>query len=52
MYSWLFRKLPGSAWLRIILSIGVLATVLFLLFTFAFPWMSEVTQFTESTVGS
>lgn len=52
MYAWLFRHLPGPLWLRIALSIGILAAVLFLLVTFAFPWISEVTKLTESTVGS
>lgn len=51
MYSWLFRRLPGPLWLRIIFSIGILTAILFLLVTFTFPWMSEVAQFTESTVG-
>jgi hypothetical protein len=51
MYSWLFRRLPGPLWVRIALSVIILSMVLILLITFVFPWASDLTKFTESTVG-
>lgn len=51
MYGWLFRKLPGPLWLRILLSAAILAGVLFVLFEAAFPWIADMTHLTDSTVG-
>ena len=51
MYVWLFRQLPGPLWLRIVLSVLLLAGVLFLLVEFLFPWLSEATHLTDVTVG-
>ena len=51
MYALLFRLLPGPLWVRIILSVILLFAVLFLLVTVVFPWISEITNLTEATVG-
>ena len=51
MYAWLFRQLPGPFWLRILLSAAILAGVLFLLVDFVFPWLADVTNLTDATVG-
>ena len=51
MYAWLFRQLPGPLWLRILLSAAILAGVLFLLVDSVFPWLAEVTNLTDATVG-
>lgn len=50
MYSFLFRKIPGPLWVRIALSIIILAAVLFVLVTFVFPFVSE--QLNDSTIGA
>lgn len=51
MYLWLFQHLPGPLWVRILLSAGLLAGAVFLLFEFAFPWLADVTHLTDVTVG-
>ena len=51
MYSWLFRQLPGPLWLRILLSAAILTGVLLLLVDSVFPWLAEVTNLTDATVG-
>jgi len=52
MYGWIFRHLPGPLWLRIVTSVVLLAAALVLMVQFLFPWMSEYTQFTDSTIGA
>lgn len=51
MYRWLFRQLPGPLWLRIFLSAIVLAGILMVLVEIVFPWIAEMTNLTDSTVG-
>jgi hypothetical protein len=52
MYGWIFRHLPGPLWLRIVTSVLLVACALVLMVQFLFPWISEYTQFTDSTIGS
>ena len=52
MYGWIFRHLPGPRWLRIVTSLVLIATALILMVQFLFPWISEYTQLTDSTIGS
>ena len=51
MYGWIFRRLPGPLWLRIVTSLVLLAGVLVLMVQFLFPWMALVSPFTDSTIG-
>jgi hypothetical protein len=51
VYLWLFRQLPGPLWLKILLSVVILAGVLVVLDQVVFPWMAEVTHLTDATVG-
>lgn len=51
MYAWLFRQLPGPLWLRIAISLVLLAGVLVILDHFVFPWVADVTNLTDATVG-
>jgi hypothetical protein len=51
MYVWIFRHLPGPLWLRILLSAALLAGALFLLVDVVFPWLADVTNLTDATVG-
>ncbi|WP_191090019.1 hypothetical protein [Nesterenkonia ebinurensis] len=42
MYAWFFNTvLPGPLWLRIILTLVLLAAVVYGLMEFVFPWLSE-----------
>jgi hypothetical protein len=52
MYAWIFRRLPGPLWLRILTSLVLLAAVLLALANYVFPWLSTLTPFTDSTIGS
>lgn len=52
MYGWIFRHLPGPLWVRILTSAALVACALVLMVQFLFPWMSEFTTFTDSTIGS
>ena len=51
MYLWLFQHLPGPLWLRILISAALLAGALFLLVEFVFPWLADLTNLTDATVG-
>ena len=51
MYFWIFRHLPGPLWLRILLSAAILAGALFLLVDVVFPWLADITNLTDATVG-
>lgn len=46
MYAWLFRRMPGPLWLRI-----VIAAVVAMLFTWVFPAIAPVMPFNGTTVG-
>lgn len=51
MYAALWRILPGPVWFRIILLLALAAGVLYGLFWYVFPWISELIVPQESTVG-
>lgn len=38
MYPWIWRRLPGPTGVKVVLALGLLATVVLLLFTVVFPW--------------
>ncbi|MFJ5862254.1 hypothetical protein ACIQCM_12595 [Pseudarthrobacter sp. NPDC092439] len=52
MYAWIFRHLPGPLWVRIVTSVVLVAAAVVLMVQFLFPWMSEYTSLTDSTIGS
>ncbi|MDO4253086.1 MAG: hypothetical protein Q4C74_07620 [Rothia sp. (in: high G+C Gram-positive bacteria)] len=41
MYGWIFRKLPGPLWLRIILCLALILLVVWALVEYAFPAFVE-----------
>lgn len=51
MYSWIFRNLPGPLWIRIIFALILIAAVVLLLMMYVFPWLSQYSPFTESTIS-
>ena len=51
MYAWIFRNLPGPLWLRILISVALVAVALVLMVEFLFPWFSQFTSVTDSTIG-
>jgi hypothetical protein len=50
MYGALWRALPGPWWLRLFIVLVLLAAVLYGLFFFVFPWISELLIPQEVTV--
>ncbi|GAA1490892.1 hypothetical protein [Brachybacterium sacelli] len=51
MYAWLFRRLPGPLWARILLAVAVLAAVVVLLFGWVFPAIAPFMPFNDGLVG-
>lgn len=51
MYGWVFRHLPGPLWVRTAISVAILAGVLVGLVQVVFPWIADVTNLTNATVG-
>ncbi len=51
MYAWLFRRLPGPLWIRVLISLALAAAVLVMLVEFVFPWVADVTGLNDNTVG-
>lgn len=51
MYAALWRILPGPAWVRALILIVAVAAILYGLFWYAFPWVSQFINPQESTVG-
>ncbi|WP_309070452.1 hypothetical protein [Arthrobacter sp.] len=52
MYAFIFRHLPGPLWLRVIWSILLFAAALTALVNWVFPWLSQFSPLTDSTIGS
>ena len=52
MYAWIFRHLPGPLWIRIIQTLLLIALVVLLLMNYVFPWASQYSPWTDSTVGT
>lgn len=52
MYAFIFRHLPGPLWLRVIWSILIAAAALAVLVSWVFPWLSQFSPLTDSTIGT
>jgi len=50
VYSAVWRILPGPVWFRVILVLAILAGVIFVLFTWVFPWVDGVVNPIDVTV--
>ena len=50
MYGALWRMLPGPWWMRTLILVALAAAVLYGLFFFVFPWISELVNPQEVTV--
>ena len=51
MYAALWRVLPGPAWLRVLILVALVAVILYGLFWYVFPWVSQFVNPQQSTVG-
>ena len=52
MYGGLFRHLPGPLWLRIVLTVLLLAAVIVALFGWVFPAIAPFVPFNDGLVGA
>ena len=52
MYTWIWRHLPGSTAVRVLLAVLLAALVVVLLFTYVFPWAESALPFLDNTVGN
>jgi hypothetical protein len=50
VYGSLWRVLPGPVWVRVLLLIALLTVVLYVLGTWAFPWVQSFIDPQEVTV--
>lgn len=51
MYAWFFNDvLPGPLWLRIILTLLLIAGIVLLLMEFVFPWLSTYSPLGDVTL--
>lgn len=51
MYAALWRILPGPWWVRVLILLVLVAAVLYGLFWYVFPWVSQFVNPQEVTVG-
>lgn len=51
MYSFIWRSLPRPKWLRVIISLILVAAVLYACFEWLFPWLANYVTFNDNTVG-
>lgn len=52
MYAWLFRLLPGPLWVRILLTVLVLAAIVVALFGWVFPAIAPHMPVNDGVVGA
>jgi Fe2+ transport system protein B len=52
MYGWIWRHLPGNAWVRGVTSLVLVLAVVYLLFQYVFPWAEPLLPFNEVTVDN
>ncbi len=51
MYGFIWRHLPGPAWVKFLEALALLLLVVFALFQFVFPWVLETFPIFDNTVG-
>jgi hypothetical protein len=52
MYAWIWRSLPGPAWVRALVLLVAFAVIVLVLFEWVFPWVESRLPFTDVTVDS
>ncbi|MFI1830210.1 hypothetical protein ACH41E_27805 [Streptomyces sp. NPDC020412] len=50
MYGWIWRHLPGNAWVRALISLVLVLGIVYLLFQYVFPWAEPLLPFNDVTV--
>ncbi|MGW3665450.1 hypothetical protein [Streptomyces sp. NPDC005141] len=52
MYGWIWRHLPGSVWVRALVSLVLVLAVVYVLFQYIFPWAEPLLPFNDVTVDN
>ena len=52
MYGWMFRHLPGPLWVRILITVVLLAAIVVALFGWVFPTIAPHMPFNDGLVGA
>ena len=52
MYGWIWRHLPGNAWVRALISLVLIVAAVYVLFQYVFPWAEPLLPFNEVTVDN
>jgi uncharacterized membrane protein YfcA len=52
MYGWIWRHLPGNAWVRALISLVLLLITVYVLFQYVFPWAEPLLPFNDVTVDN
>ncbi|MCD9903327.1 hypothetical protein LUR56_31845 [Streptomyces sp. MT29] len=52
MYGWIWRHLPGNAWVRSVIALVLVLAVVYALFQYVFPWAEPLLPFGEVTVDA
>ncbi|MFD4661459.1 hypothetical protein ACFWP2_38275 [Kitasatospora sp. NPDC058444] len=50
MYGWIWRHLPGNTLVRAVVSLLLVVGIVYLLFTYVFPWAEPLLPFGDVTV--
>ncbi|MBV2152806.1 hypothetical protein [Kitasatospora sp. SUK 42] len=50
MYGWIWRHLPGNTLVRATISLLLILGIVYLLFTYVFPWAEPLLPFGDVTV--
>ncbi|MEU8512685.1 hypothetical protein AB0C76_14005 [Kitasatospora sp. NPDC048722] len=50
MYGWIWRHLPGNTLVKAVVSLLLILGVVYLLFTYVFPWAEPLLPFGDVTV--
>jgi len=51
VYSWIWRHLPGPAWLRFFEALALLFAAVAVLFAWVYPWVADTFPAFDNTVG-
>ncbi|MDN5899091.1 MAG: hypothetical protein L0H74_03395 [Brachybacterium sp.] len=52
MYGWLFRRLPGPLWVRVLLTVVLVVALIVALFAWVFPAIAPSLPFNDGMVGA
>ncbi|CAM5699781.1 hypothetical protein SFUMM280S_04144 [Streptomyces fumanus] len=52
MYGWIWRHLPGNAWVKALISLVLALAVVYVLFQYVFPWAEPLLPFNDVTVDN